>query len=278
MTKYTLLSLLLSFLTGAFSYSQTSGADIVSVPLSDPSRPAFLKVGLLYGSITVKGYSGKEVLVDAKIRKEESDEPGDSEAKTHGLRLIPNTSTGLTIEEEDNVVHVSTGYAGRQRTIDLNIQVPFNCSVKASTVNDGDIAISNVTGDAEISDINGSVMMHEIAGSAVVDAINGEIKVTFMKVDPQKSMSFSSLNGDIDVTFPSSLKANMRMKNEQGQIYSDFDIKMVNSPIKAEDNAEKKRGKYRVKVETNMSGTINGGGPEISFKNFNGDILIRKGK
>jgi hypothetical protein len=278
MTKYTLLYFVLSFLTGALSYSQTSGADNVSIPLSDPSRPSFLKVGLLNGSITIKGYSGKDVVVDAKIRKEENDESEDSAEKAKGLRLIPNTSTGLTIEEEDNVVHVSTGFAGTQRTIDLNIQVPYNCSVKASTVNDGDIAVSNVTGDAEISNTNGSVTLHEIAGSAVVDAINGEIKVSFTKVDPQKSMSFSSLNGDIDVTFPSSLKANARMKNEQGEVYSDFDIKMVNSPIKVEDNAEKKRCKYRVNVESNMSGTINGGGPEISFKNFNGDILIRKGK
>jgi len=27
-----------------------------------------------------------------------------------------------------------------------------------------------------------------------------------------------------------------------------------------------------------MTGTINGGGAEVQFKNFNGDIYIRKGK
>ena len=32
---------------------------------------------------------------------------------------------------------------------------------------------------------------------------------------------------------------------------------------------------YNVKVEKWITGSINGGGPEILFKNFNGDVIIR---
>jgi hypothetical protein len=35
-------------------------------------------------------------------------------------------------------------------------------------------------------------------------------------------------------------------------------------------------GKYRVKVDKTVHGKINGGGPEIQFKDFNGNIYIRK--
>ena len=105
-----------------------------------------------------------------------------------------------------------------------------------------------------------------------------DITVTFTGVNPQKSMSFSSLNGTIDVTFPSDVRATVRMKTEQGEIYSDFDIKMSNSTANMEQNERGKRGKYRVTLEKMMTGTINGGGAEVQFKNFNGDIYIRKGK
>src|SRR2546421_4140517 len=48
--------------TPAPAYGQTqtpSGADHVSVSLSDPARPALVKASLVNGGITVKGYDGK---------------------------------------------------------------------------------------------------------------------------------------------------------------------------------------------------------------------------
>ena len=35
-------------------------------------------------------------------------------------------------------------------------------------------------------------------------------------------------------------------------------------------------GKYRVKIDKTVKGTINGGGAELQFTNFNGQIYIRK--
>ncbi|HLX12575.1 MAG TPA: DUF4097 family beta strand repeat-containing protein, partial [Bacteroidota bacterium] len=135
-----------------------------------------------------------------------------------------------------------------------------------------------VEGDIEVSDINGSVRLSEISGSAVVDATNGEITVTFVKIDPEKSMSFSSLNGQIDVTYPPDIKATLNMKSEQGEIYSDFDIAMSKTKAKVEQSSQGRRGRYRISMEKGMEGTINGGGQQLTFKNFNGDIYIRKGK
>ena len=40
--------------------------DRVSVPFSDPSRPKMLKASVLNGSINVKGYDGKEAIVEAR--------------------------------------------------------------------------------------------------------------------------------------------------------------------------------------------------------------------
>src|SRR5881275_2658971 len=72
--------------------------DRVSVQLSDPARPAVVKASLVAGSINVKGYEGKEVMVEAHARNRES------ASNEGGMRRIPMTSTGLSVEEENNQV------------------------------------------------------------------------------------------------------------------------------------------------------------------------------
>ena len=127
-----------------------------------------------------------------------------------------------------------------------------------------------------MNNTNGSITLKQIGGSAVAQTVNGEVHVTFIRVNPAKSMSFSSFNGDIDVTFPASLKATVQLKSDQGEIYSDFDMQMQKPTARVEKN-EKGKGSYRVSLEKAMRGTINGGGQEIQFNNFNGSIYIRKG-
>jgi hypothetical protein len=67
------------------------------------------------------------------------------------------------------------------------------------------------------------------------------------------------------------------MRTNNGEVYSDFDVQLASSaPQQIVEDDRGHGGKYRVKVEKTVRGTINGGGPEIQFKNFNGNIYIRK--
>src|SRR5438105_671975 len=83
--------------------------------------------------------------------------------------------------------------------------------------------VSGVDGEFDINDVNGEVDLKNIGGSVVAHALNGHVLVTFNRIDPQKPMAFSSLNGDIDVTFPADLKANVSLRTDNGEVYSDFD-------------------------------------------------------
>jgi DUF4097 and DUF4098 domain-containing protein YvlB len=246
-----------------------SGNDRVSVTLSDPSRPAFIKASSVNGSITVKAYEGKEVIVEARERNEESEKP------SGGLKRLRISTTGLTVEEENNEVRISTeSYA---RTIDLTISTPVHASVKLRAVNDGDIMVTGLDGEIDVDDVNGAVTLNNISGSAVAHALNEHVHVTFTKVNPQKPMAFSSLNGDIDVTFPADLKANVSIRSDRGDVFSDFDVQLNASAPKQEvEDSRGKGGKYRVKIDKTVHGTINGGGPEYQFTNFQGRIYIRK--
>jgi DUF4097 and DUF4098 domain-containing protein YvlB len=145
-------------------------------------------------------------------------------------------------------------------------------------VNQGDIHVENITGDVEVSNTNGSVTLLNINGSAVASALNQDIIVTFADIDPGKDMAFSSMNGDIDVTFPASLKAKVKIKSSMGEVYSDFEVKEIRSPDRVvRENRRSNGGKYEVNIDRSFWGTINGGGQVIQFSNFNGDIFIRQG-
>ncbi|HKF20852.1 MAG TPA: hypothetical protein VKE93_04740 [Candidatus Angelobacter sp.] len=277
---------------GPWLIAQGPDSNHVSVPLADPSRPAQVRAHLVNGSITVKAYEGKEVIVDAKVREGDGHGEGEGRGRGRGLRRregtedsgeppsaglkrVPMTSTGLSVEAENNQVRVGT--ESYMRIIDLTITVPVHTSLSLHTVNDGNISVTGVDGELDVDDINGEVTLKNISGSAVAHALNGRLLVTFARVDPQKPMAFSSMNGAVDVTFPADTKANLSLRTDNGEVFSDFDIQLQNpapQPI-VEDNRGK-GGKYVVRVEKTVRGTINGGGPEMQFKNFNGNIYIRK--
>ncbi len=253
-------------------FAQTPGSDRVTVSFSDPSRPGTIKANLVNGGITVKGYDGKEVIVEAQARDRARGSPSSS-----GMRRIQMSAIGLTVEEENNVMRVRSD--SHQRPIGITMQVPRKTSLSLHCVNDGDMVVEGVEGELEVNDINGAVTLKNVSGSAVAHALNGKVLVNFVRIDPSKPMSFSSLNGDIDVTFPADLKANLKMQSDRGDILSDFEVQMREpSSRQIIEDSRSKNGRYRVRVDKTVFGTINGGGPEIQFKNFNGAIYIRKGK
>jgi hypothetical protein len=243
--------------------------DKLVVPFSDPSRPGVLRVGLTTGTIKVTAHQGKEVLISTRTDRTEHER-----VERQGMRRIRNLSGGLTVEEERNEMRVSASNPNQHITLD--IQAPTQTSLVLSTVNDGDIIVSGVSGDIEVNNTNGGVTLTGVSGTVVAHALNEDVVATMTAV-AGKPMSFTSLNGDINVTLPSTLKADVRLQPGNGDVYSDFDIEMQAPVLRQEGGQRQGGGKYVVKVEQTMIGKINGGGPEITFKTFNGDIRIKKG-
>ena len=250
----------------------TAQEETITVPLSDPSKPGKLKLVINSGSITVKGYSGKEVIVKATRKESRKSSRRDKGGDKKGLKRISSNNLEFRAEEDDNYVIVDAKY---YQAIDFEVQVPKNFSLKLRTVNNGKILVENVNGAMDVSNTNGSITLNDVSGSVSADALNRDIKVTFVKVTPNAPMAFSSLNGDIDITFPKDIKADIKVKSERGEIFTDFDIKTKPSKAKITKGKGRKGNSYRVKVEKWVEGAINGGGAEIFFKNYNGDVIIR---
>ena len=183
------------------------------------------------------------------------------------------TGTGLTIEEEDN--QISVRVESWKQTIDLYIRVPVNTSLKLRSHNNGKLNVKGVTGELEVNNMNGPIKLSQVGGTVLAHTLNGDVEATFTRVNPNKPMSFSTMNGDIDITLPAGIKSNVKLDSKYGDIYSDFEIQLVKSPTRKKENKRGEGGKYRIEITRGVFGKINGGGPEISFKTFNGDIYIR---
>ena len=258
--------------TAMAARQQPTGADRVTVPLTDPSRPALLDVSLVQGSITVRGASRKDLLVTARPNEDRPRRASEPDAT--GLRRIPQTA-GFRITEESNRVRIHAD--SPNRAIGFDIEAPAHTNLKLSTVNGGEILVENIEGDLEVSNTNGSITLNSVAGSVTAGTTNGNVRATLRGVTAQKGMAFTSLNGTVDVTLPSTTKANLRLRSDRGDVYSDFDVQLAPAAPVVEESRSS-NGRYRISRNRSIVGAINGGGPEFELRTFNNNVYVRKGK
>jgi DUF4097 and DUF4098 domain-containing protein YvlB len=175
---------------------------------------------------------------------------------------------------------------------DVTIQVPTQTNVTIRSSLGGKIVVENVAGDIEVSQLNGDITINNASGPVVAHAINGKIAASMSRLAMNKSMSFSTFDGDIDLTLPA----------DNGDIFTDFDVRDVRlgqatspqpppppPPPASSSTRDQVRNQVREQVRAavktarkqygrtgSVEGTINGGGTEIQFTTFNGRILIHK--
>jgi hypothetical protein len=254
--------------------AQDADSERVVVPARNTTHARKVDVNLMGGSITVKSYAGKEVIVEARAdgRHAERDRDRERDKAADGLKRLDLPQRGLSVEEEDNVVTVRMQHS---QSAALVISVPPETSLKLHTMH-GEIAVEGVKGELDVDSMNGKITLTSVSGSVLANTMNGAMKITMDSVDASKPLSFSSMNGTIDVTLPADFKANVKLRTDHGEIYSDFDFKLGPGAITQQNDTAD--GKFKVKMDRTITGTINGGGTEATFKTYNGTIYLRKKK
>ena len=79
------------------------------------------------------------------------------------------------------------------------------------------------------------------------------------RADWEGEMEFKTVNGGIDVSFPSGLSAEVEAKTLNGEITSDF-------PLTVQGTFSRRH----------MNGTVGGGGRELRLETVNGSVQIRR--
>jgi hypothetical protein len=255
----------------------------VTVPLRDPARPATVRVQLLWGGITVRGTNRKDVLIEGRASQRRGGinyagrgpiivgRGGRASADTTGMRRLTQEG-GFTIEEQNNEVVITSDV---NRGTDFTIEVPARANLRLSTLNNGPVVVENVEGEIEVSSHNESATLTNVAGSVVVNSHNGHVKVVLTRLAADKAMAFTTFNGNVDVALPASVRANLKLRSDMGEIFTDFDVQT--RPAAAAQSTRGQDGRIRIDVNQSIQGTVNGGGPEFEFRTYNGNIYVRRG-
>ncbi len=310
--------------------ASAAASEVSTIKFSDPSKPGTLKLNIAQGDVHIRGTDAPAVTVHSEIK------PEPTTPRKDGLRVL-TASSSYSLAEKDNVATLVYGTAGWPAGGGIfDITVPRSTSIVISNSLGGDITIGGVTGNLEIKSLNGEVKLSDVAGGALVETMNGEIAVDVRQLVEGKPLSFSSMNGKVQLHLPADAKASVRLRTHNGSIMTDFDEKQLvtktaslggeggrhfaygdSGEIRAAVRDAMRIGMEAAREATRaareavregraassdndvdveipeppvppmaplppmtggkiVTGTLNGGGPEIRITTMNGDVVLRK--
>jgi len=231
-----LLTVGLSLLAGLCVHASES-TSTASVKLSSPDKPATLRIDMPWADIHITGVDSDTVTVVSSLAKKTVEHN-----RKDGLRRLDD-DVSFDLSEHDNLVRLSL--AGENPWAvhdgDFKISVPRTTALAIKTQAGGDLDIKDVTGDIEVNAMNGEVHLEGLVGSSVINTMNGEVRATYAQA-PQKLVSITSMNGAISLRVPADTKANVRLRNQNGAIFTDFDETVLKTKSESRGHlAEKAR-------------------------------------
>jgi DUF4097 and DUF4098 domain-containing protein YvlB len=124
----------------------------------------------------------------------------------------------------------------------------------------GDILLENSEGNVEAEVVSGDIDLIDISGAEEVmsKSVSGSVKFVG-GLSKGGSYNFSVLNGDVTLLVPSNSAFELYAKTFSGDINTDFEITLSGKLSKTE-----------------LRGTVNGGGAEVTLKTFSGDVYLKK--
>ena len=242
----------------------------------------------IHGSILIEGYQANQVLVDVdKVIEAESQED-----LQEGIRDI---SLGVINTGDSIILYTESPYASLKRrngkvlyqwdndfgdidysfNFDYSVKVPYGTLVYVSTVNQGNVRIVDTRSTVKAQNVNGSVYLEKISAVTKAATVNGVVECEIIK-KPLEDCSFNTINGDIKITFPSSLSADVSYNTMHGDFYTDFDFEILPGKIQSTKKNLKNGTKY--KIEKNPKFRIGDGDVRIWFKTINGDMILQMAK
>jgi hypothetical protein len=233
------------------------------------------------GSIKVEGSSGDKVMieVDETIMAKDNDEleRGKKEVKL-GFDQKADSVIAYTAAPYDTRPHTHWNDDNDNRhyrvKLEYTLKVPYNVSLRLSTINSGSVDVKDVTGTLKVNNINGPITIVNAKGTTDAHTINGNLTVNYLAVPPDAS-NYYTLNGKLEVTYPANFAAILQFKSMNGKFYTDFDDTEV-LPTKVVVTQNKKDNGTLYKLNKDPQVKVGAGGKLFKFETLNGNIYIKK--
>ena len=193
-----------------------------SIKFSQPDQPGRVRIYVAQGSLNITTNDTPDtvtVSTEAELEKQQA------EARPDGLRVLSNSNLSFSLTENGNVVELDYGRDGGPATpgAEFAITVPRNASIEVANSWGTEIHVADVAGDVEIKNMHGEIHLKNLSGGALIETMNGEIHASFAKVTEGRPLSFTTMNGEIELHLPADANANVRFRTQNGSILTDFD-------------------------------------------------------
>ena len=155
----------------------------------------------------------------------------------------------------------------------FEVTVPPGTQLDVSTVNDGRIDVSGISGMVSASNVNGPISVSEIGNCNDLDSVNGAVDVSFSTA-PGQDCSIGTINGDIAISMPDGSGLDVALDLFNGRMTTEFEVDSYALPAQVEQSND--NGRLRYKIQQSAGLRIENGGPTFSISSLNGDIRFQK--
>lgn len=154
--------------------------------------------------------------------------------------------------------------------INYRVELPKDIALYLYTIMEGDVIVKNSSAQVSASNVNGAITLDQVAQVARAKTVNGDININLQEV-PRVAGDFSTINGDITLKVPSSIKATSSFKTFNGHFYTNLKSvdEMTSGVIKKNDE-----NGFKYKVDNKREIKFDGGGIQLDFETFNGDVYL----
>jgi DUF4097 and DUF4098 domain-containing protein YvlB len=204
-----------------------------------------IRIGNVSGEVKVTGYNGDAIIVRG--------------TKTGSDRDTVEIEDRSTAGRVDIVVRYPERHRSTDASVDFDVQVPRSIAYDYQGIGSvsGEVTLTDITGRVRASSVSGSVKVVGVTGTVTASSVSGSVDVEIKSLEGSDDMKFSAVSGDVNVSIPGNLDAEVEMSTLSGDIDTNFPIE-----IKKEKYAPGRRanarlgdGSRRLKMST-VSGSI----------------------
>lgn len=217
-----------------------------------------VKIHNINGDVTVIPASGTQVEVYGYRRDgRDGDDPVRVEVVETGDGIsICALKDGMRCDESG--IHGRSDNRWRDERMDVEVRLPRTLEVSASSVS-GDVRVTGAQGDVRAGSVSGDVRLDQLRARSVrAKSVSGRVTVAVDELTGTGQLEFGSVSGDVELTLPTSLDADLEMSTVSGNIDSSFPITLNG-----------RMGRRRIE------GRIGKGGRLLELSTVSGDVRLR---
>ncbi len=202
------------------------------------------------GEVRITGTDGNDVVIDA-VRSASAD-------RLKHIKLDIE-QTGSTIRIEANKRESSWDNWGRDNVVrtEFDLKVPRDARLDLSVFS-SPVSVHGVTGAQTLHGFSSHLTLDGVAAPVEARTFSGQIEVELAAGNARPDLNLHTFSGNIDVRLPSQAAGNVDFHSFSGDLTSDL-------PLTLES-----------KSRHNLSARLNGGGSELRFNTFSGDVRLKR--